>query len=410
LLQDAGRKITMQQATCKLDILSSASCNVTSTMSVTFQLNEEQTMIQQMAREFAEKEIIPVAPEYDASHAYPQPVVDKAKELGLTTMNVPEAYGGMGISLLEEMLVAEELAYGCSGISLAITINALAGLPIIIAGNEAQKQKYLAGLVEGQMGAYCVTEPDAGSDVAALRSTARKEGDVYVLNGTKTFITGATVADWYTVFAYTDPEKRHNGVSAFIVDRNLPGVSVSKPFDKLGQCASDTAEISFEDVPVPAENLLGKEGMGFLIAMKVFDRSRPSVGAVSVGIARRAMEESIKYASERQTMGKPIYRHQAIGHMIADMAINIEAARMLVWKAASIYDEGKPNVKEASIAKAFAADMAMKVCTDAVQVFGGYGYMREYPVEKLMRDIKVCQIYEGTSQIQRNILVRELFK
>jgi acyl-CoA dehydrogenase len=316
----------------------------------------------------------------------------------------------MGLSLVEEMIVAEELAWGCAGINLAITINDLSALPVLVAGTEAQKKEYLGRLVNGKLAAYCVTEPGAGSDVAAIKTTALRDGDDYILNGTKTFITGATVADWYTVFAYTDPEKRYKGISAFLVDRDSPGLSVGQPFEKLGQCASDTAEVFMENVRVPAKNRLGEEGQGFMIAMQVFDRSRPSVGAISVGIARRAMEESIKYAKERETMGQPIYTHQAIGHMIADMAMQIDAARLLVLRAAWMWDQGRPNVREASIAKAFAADMAMKVTVDAVQVFGGYGYMREYPVEKLMRDIKVCQIYEGTSQIQRNILVRELFK
>lgn len=377
---------------------------------VGFEINEEQKMMQQMAHDFAVKEIVPVAEHYDRTHEFPWPVVKKAQSLGLTTMNVPEPYGGMGLSLLEEMIVTEELAWGCSGISLTITINNLAALPLIVAGNEAQKQTYLGRLADGKLAAYCVTEPGAGSDVAAIKTSARREGDTYVLNGTKTFITGATVADWYTIFAYTDPDKRYNGMSAFIVERDSPGLSVGKPFEKLGQRASDTAEVVMDNVRVPAENLLGEAGDGFKIAMKVFDRSRPGIGAISVGIARRAMEEAIKYASERHTMGKPIFHHQAIGHMIADMAMQIDAARLLVWRSAWLNERGQANVIEASMAKAFAADMAMKVCTDAVQVFGGYGYINEFPVEKLMRDIKICQIYEGTSQIQRNIIVRELFK
>lgn len=375
-----------------------------------FELTEEQKMMQQMAREFAANEMIPVAAYYDKTHEFPWPVVEKAQALGLTTMNVPEGYGGMGLSLLEELVVTEELAWGCAGINIAITINNLAALPLLVAGTEAQKQEYLGRLVNGKLAAYCVTEPDAGSDVAAIRTVARRDGDDYILNGTKTFITGATVADWFTVFAYTDRQERYTGMSAFVIDRNSPGVSVSKPFEKLGQCASDTAEIKFENVRVPAENRLGQEGEGFIIAMKVFDRSRPGVAIASVGIARRAMEEAIKYARDRETMGHPIYKHQAVGHMIADMAINIEAARLLTWKAAWLIQNNCSNVREAAMSKAFAADMAMKVCTDAVQVFGGYGYMREYPVEKLMRDIKICQIYEGTSQIQRNIIVRELFR
>jgi len=375
-----------------------------------FELTDEQKMMQQMAHDFAANEILPVAPQYDKSHEYPWPVVKKAQSLGLTTINVPEEYGGMGLSLVEEMLVTEELSWACSGIALAITINNLSALPVIVAGTEAQKEEYLGRLVDGKLAAYCVTEPGAGSDVAAIKTAARREGDHYVLNGTKTFITGATVADWYAVFAYTNPDEPYKGMSTFLVDREMPGLSVGQPFEKLGQNASDTAEVFLDNVRVPVENRLGKEGEGFLIAMKVFDRSRPGVGAAAIGIARRAMEEAINYARQRETMGKPIYRHQAIGHMIADMSMQIDAARLLVWRAAWLVDQGCTNVREAAIAKAYAADMAMKVCTDAVQIHGGYGYMREYPVEKLMRDIKICQIYEGTSQIQRNIIVRELFR
>jgi acyl-CoA dehydrogenase len=302
------------------------------------------------------------------------------------------------------------LAWGCAGISLCLTINNLAALPVLIAGNEDQKQTFLGRLVDGKLASYAVSEPGAGSDVASIKTSARRDGDDYVLNGTKTFISGATVADWFTVFAYTDRDKRYNGMSAFLVERDRAGLSVSKPFLKMGQHASDTAEVVLDNVRVPAKNRLGEEGDGFMIAMKVFDYSRPGVAAGAVGVARRAMDESIKYAKDRLTMGKPIFQHQAIGHMIADMKMNIEAARLLTWKAAVAVDQGRPDPLTSACAKAFAADMAMKVTTDAVQVFGGYGYMSEYPVEKLMRDIKVYQIYEGTSQIQRNIIARELFR
>jgi acyl-CoA dehydrogenase len=378
--------------------------------SINFNLTEEQQMIQQLARDFARNEIAPVAEHYDKSHEYPWPVIKQAQELGLTSLNVPEEYGGLGLSLFEECLVGEELAWGCSGISTAVAINNLALLPILIAGNEEQKKAYCGRIVDGQMSAYCLTEPEAGSDVAGIKTSARKEGDCYVLNGNKTFITGATVADFFTVFAYTNPEQRYNGMSCFIVDRDWEGVSVGKPFEKLGQHASDTAEVVFDNVRVPDSHLLGQEGAGFMIAMKVFDRSRPPVAAGALGVARRALEESVKYAKTRVAMGQPIWQHQAIGHMIADMAIEVEAARLLVWKAAWAVDSGAKNTTAAAFAKAFAADTAMKVTTNAVQVFGGYGYMAEYPVEKLMRDVKIFQIYEGTSQIQRNIIVRELFR
>ncbi|MDX1615015.1 MAG: acyl-CoA dehydrogenase family protein [Candidatus Promineifilaceae bacterium] len=377
---------------------------------VNFGLTEEQKMIQQLARDFSRNEIAPAAEHYDKSHEYPWPVIRKAQEMGLTTLNIPEEYGGMALSLFEEAIVAEELAWGCSGISTALSINGLALLPILIAGSEDQKQDYCGRVVDGQMSAYCATEPEAGSDLASITTTAKKVGDHYVLNGAKTFITGATVADFYTVFAYTDPEQRYNGMSCFIVDREWDGVKVGQPFDKMGQHASDTAEVIFEDVEVPASHLLGKEGIGFILAMQVFDRSRPGVSAAAVGVAQRALDESVNYARERVTWGKPIYQNQAIGHTIAQMKIEIEAARLLVWKSAWAIDAGLRNTVEAAAAKAFAADTAMKVTTDAVQVFGGYGYMSEYPVEKLMRDAKIFQIYEGTSEIQRRILVRELFR
>jgi len=378
--------------------------------SIGFGLNEEQKMIQELARDFARNEIAPVAEHYDKSHEFPWPVVRKAQELGLTAMTVPEEYGGLGLSLFEEVLVSEELAWGCSGMSTAIGVNGLAFTPILIAGSEDQKKTYGGRMADGELAGYCATEPEAGSDVAGIKTTATKVGDHYVLNGSKMFITGGTVASYYTVFAYTDPSQRYNGMSCFIVDRDWEGVSAGKPFEKMGQHASDTAEVIFEDVKVPASHLLGQEGQGFLIAMKVFDRSRPGTAAGAIGVAQRAVDESIQYAKERTTWGKPLWQHQVMGHMIADMAMQVEAARLLVWKSAWTVDAGQRNTTAAAYAKAFAADMAMRVTTDAVQVFGGYGYMSEYPVEKLMRDAKIYQIYEGTSQIQRNIVVRELFR
>ena len=377
---------------------------------VHFALNDEQKMIQQLARDFARNEMAPVAEHYDQTHEYPWPVIKKAQELGFTTLNVPEEYGGLGLSLFEECMVAEELAWGCSGMSTAMGVNGLAILPVLIGGNEAQKKEYCGRLVDGQMASYGLTEPEAGSDVAGIKTTARKEGDHYILNGSKTFITGATVANFFTVFAYTDIEQRYNGMSCFVVDREWEGVSVGQPFNKMGQHASDTAELIFDNVKVPATHLLGEEGKGFLIAMKVFDRSRPPTSAGAVGVAQRALDESIRYAKERVVKGQPIWKHQVIGHMIADMAMEVEAARLLVWKSAWAVDEGLSNTLYSAFGKAYAADKAMKIATDAVQVFGGYGYMSEYPVEKLMRDAKIYQIYEGTSQIQREIIVRELFR
>jgi acyl-CoA dehydrogenase len=382
----------------------------TSVAGVSFELTDEQRMLQQMARDFARNEVAPKAEHYDRTGEFPWEIWKKALDMGNHCLNIPEEYGGAGASTLEECIVSEEMAWGCSGISTALGINNLAALPIIIGGSENQKKKWLGRLVDGEIAAYCVTEPGAGSNVMGMRTRAEKKGDKYILNGTKTFISNATVANYYTVFAITDPEGGYQGMSVFVVDRDAPGVSVGKHFDKLGQRAADTAEVVFEDVEVPAENLISEvEGSGWLIAMKVFDKSRPPVAAGAVGVAQRALDESIKYAKERETFGKPIYKHQAVGFMIADMAINVEAARLLTWKAAAIVDNGDRNTKFSSMAKAFAADTAMKTTVDAVQVFGGYGFMQEYPVEKLMRDVKVYQIYEGTSQIQRSIIVRELF-
>ena len=384
--------------------------------SISFSLSEEHQMIRQLARDFARNEIAPVAEHYDRTHEYPWPVVRKAQEMGLTTMPVPEKHGGMGLSLFEESLVTEELSWGCSGISTAIGVNSLGMLPILLGGTDEQQREYGEKLANGALCAYCVTEPEAGSDVAGIKTMAARKDDHYVLNGCKTFITGATNADFYTVLAYTQPEvrddqrKRYSGMSFFIVHRDWEGISVGKPFNKMGQHASDTAEVIFDNVRVPATQRLGQEGEGFAISMKEFDKSRPTVAAGAVGVAQRALDEAVKYAKQRVTMGQPIWQHQAIGHMIADMAIQVEAARMLVWRAAWDYDRGERNTVHAAMAKAYAADAAMKVTTDAVQVFGGYGYMSEYPVEKLMRDIKIYQIYEGTSQIQRNIIVRELFR
>ncbi len=379
---------------------------------VSFELSDEQKMLQKMAREFAADVIIPAAEHYDRTAEFPLPILEKARQIGLVGINVPEAYGGAGAGVFDEALVMEELAYGCSGISTAIGINNLALLPIRFAGSEAQKAHWLGerAMDNGDLASYCVTEPDAGSDVAAMRTRAERRNGGYVIHGAKTFISNANYSSFMTVFAVTDPEKRHRGISCFIVEKDRPGVTVSKHFDKLGQRAADTAEITFDGVEVPAENRLGEEGSGFFLAMKVFDHSRPPVAAGAVGVARRALEESIKYAKTRETFGQPIWQHQAVGHKIADMAMNVDAARLLTWQAAWMVDRGATNPKIVAYSKAFAADMAMRCAVDAVQVFGGYGYMKEYPVEKLMRDVKVFQIYEGTSEVQRNIIVRELFR
>jgi acyl-CoA dehydrogenase len=380
------------------------------TTGISFALTEEQTMLQKLAREFAREQIAPVAEHYDRTGEFPRAVIDKARAAGLININIPLEYGGGGAALLEECLVGEELSWGCTGISTAILINNLSAIPIIVAGSDDQKRAWLGRMADGRLASYCVTEPAAGSDVIGIQSTAARRGNEYVLKGSKTFISNASYSDFFVVFAYTDKSRKHKGMSAFIVERGMPGFRVSKKFEKMGQRASDTAEIALEDVVVPESQRLGREGDGFMIAMQVFDRSRPTVAAGAVGLAQRALDESIKYAKMRESFGVPIGQHQAIGHMLANMAMNVEAARLLAWRAAWLVDQGQGNTKFAAFAKAFAADTAMQAATDAVQIFGGYGYMQEYPVEKLMRDCKVYQIYEGTSQIQRNIIARELLR
>ncbi len=375
-----------------------------------FSLSEEQKEIRELAHKFAVAEILPVARKLDETHEFPFDVFKKALDIGLLNVNIPEEYGGGGMGQLEEALINEELGWACSGVAASMEVNNLSNWPILLAGSDETKRKYLPKVIGGWRGAYALTEPEAGSDVLGIQTTAKRDGDSYIINGPKQFITNGSVADFYCVFAYTDKAARYNGMSCFVVDRTLKGVVVGKKEDKMGQRASDTVAMDFQEVRVPKENLLGREGDGFKIAMQVFDRSRPAISAIAVGVARRAMEESIKFAGERKAFGKPIGDLQAIGFMIADMAINIEAARLLVWHAAEMAERGEKSAKEAAIAKAFAADMCMKVTTDAVQVFGGYGYSKEYPVEKLMRDAKIFQIYEGTSQIQRVIIARELLK
>lgn len=376
-----------------------------------FELSDDLKMLRDLAKDFAQKEVMPRAAHYDESGEWPWEIFNKARKVGLVNLNVPEEYGGMGASVLEECIVGEELAYGCSGIQTALMLNQLAILPILIAGNEVQKEKYFSWLIDdGKIAAYCMTEPDAGSDVAGIKSVAVKQGDTYILNGSKTWITDGPVANYFTVFAKTDPAARHKGMSCFIVERDWPGVSVSNPLHKMGQHAAQACQVFFENVEVPAANLLGREGDGFMIGMKVFDKSRPPVAAAAIGVARRALDEAIRYAGERTAFGQPIAQFQGIGFMLADMAIRVEAGRNLAYKAAWQVDNGERNTLVASMAKAFCADAAMQNATDAVQVFGGNGYSREYPVEKLMRDAKIYQIYEGTTQIQQQIILRELYR
>ena len=377
---------------------------------IDFALSDEQQQLQALAREFAEKEVAPHAAHHDQTGEFPREICRKACELGLMNTHIPEAYGGPGLGVVDGCLIAEEIASGCTGIGTAMEANGLAEAPIIVAGTEEQKRAWLTPMVEEfRLASYCVTEPDAGSDVAGIKTLARKVGDEYVLNGEKMWITGASHADWYFVLAYTDAEKRHRGMSTFLVPRETEGVEVGKKEANLGQHASDTRGVRFTEVRVPAANRLGNEGEGFKIAMSAFDHTRPTVSSAAVGLARHAMEHAVQYAQERTAFGVPIAKHQSIAFMIADMAKDIEAARMLVWLSAWTIDQGRRNTREAAYAKAFAADTAMRVALDAVQVFGGYGYSTEYPVEKLMRDAKVFQIYEGTSQIQRLIIAKEIF-
>jgi acyl-CoA dehydrogenase len=376
---------------------------------VDFTLTDEQKDMRDMAHDFAEKEIRPVAWEYDKEGTWPQDIIDKAWEVGLMNTHLPEEYGGPGLDYLTGCVIEEEIGWGCSGIGTSMTCNGLATAPIMLGGSDEIKKKYLGMLTEEpKLASFCLTEPDAGSDVSGMRTTAVKKGNQWVINGTKCFITNGGHASYYTVYAKTDKEAGHRGISAFVVDRDLDGVTVDKKEDKLGQRASNTATISFNDVVIPEENLLAEENKGFKLAMMTLDRTRPGVAAMAVGIARAAFEFARDYSKERVQFGVPIAMHQAIQFMIADMATEIEASRLLTWQGAALLDQGQRNTLASSHAKRFAADTAMKVTTDAVQVYGGYGFIKEYPVEKLMRDAKIMQLYEGTSQIQRLVIAREV--
>lgn len=377
---------------------------------IDFSLSDEQKQLQDLARKFAKEEIIPKAAAHDHEGKYPHEIAKKAWELGLMNTHVPPEYGGLGLGVLEGCIITEEMAYGCTGIATAMEANTLAAAPVIISGKHEQKKQFLTMLTEeGKFAAYCVTEPGAGSDVSGIQTKAKKSGTDYIINGSKMWITNASVASWYFVLAYTDPDAKHKGMSGFVVPADTPGITVGKKEWNMGQRASDTRGITFEGVKVPEKYRLGKEGDGFKIAMGAFDHTRPPVASGAVGLARRAMTEAIEYSKTRKAFGQSISHYQAVSFMIADMAKDIEAARLLVYQAAWAIDNGRRNTKLAAFAKAFAADTAMRVATDAVQVFGGYGYSSEYPVEKLMRDAKIYQIYEGTSQIQRLIIAKEIF-
>jgi acyl-CoA dehydrogenase len=376
-------------------------------------LTEEQQALIATARDFARKEIAPVAGHLDEAGKFPHEICNKAFGLGLMNFEVPEAYGGLGLSCLTHSLILEEIAWACLGVNTTLAANALASLPLIIAGTDEQKRKYLGGLIAGdgkggpQYAAYACSEPDAGSDVAAMRTKYEKKGDEYILTGQKRWITNGGVASWFTTFATADPKMKHKGITCFVVDASAPGVKIGKKEDKMGQRASLTNDVIYEEVRLPKSALVGEEGAGFKVAMKTFDRSRPWIAAGASGVIRRALDESRAYALERKTFGVPIAQHQSIQFMLAEMAIAYEATRLLCMKASWLVDKGRDSIVSA-YAKAYGADAAMRVTTDAVQIFGGYGYTKEYPVEKLMRDAKLLQIYEGTSQIQRMVIARHL--
>ncbi|MDD5669227.1 MAG: acyl-CoA dehydrogenase [Candidatus Omnitrophica bacterium] len=375
-------------------------------------LTDEQKMIQELTRKIADEKIRPVAAKYDAKEEFPWPVIKVLAESDLFAIFVPEQYGGTGGSVLDLCIATEELSRACGSIAVCYAASALGTIPIVLFGNDEQNKKYLPDLAKGKkIAAFAVTEPEAGSDASAIKTTAVKKGDHYVLNGTKHFITNGGEAETYVVIAMTDKSKGARGASAFIIEKGTPGFTFGKKEEKLGIRSSSTRELIFTDCKVPKENLLAKEGMGFIVTMRTFDKSRPGVAAQALGIAQGALDHAVKYARERVQFGKPISSFQGIQWMIADMATEVEAARALVYAVARTIDAGNGSVsKESAMAKLFASDVAMKVTTDAVQIFGGYGYMRDYPVEKYMRDAKITQIYEGTNQIQRNIIALQIIK
>ncbi len=374
-----------------------------------FEFSDEEKQLMETAREFSLREIVPVAGELDEHGTFPTDICKKAWETGLMNCELPEAYGGLGLGCLAHCLVLEEISYGCTGVNTTLAANMLGTMPIIIAGTEAQKKEYFGRLLAKPIfAAYCCSEPDAGSDVAGMKTRYRKQGDEYVITGQKRWITNGGVASFYTVFAREEGSTRHKGITCFIVERDAPGVSVGKKENKMGQRCSNTTDVIFEDVKVGKANIVGPEGEGFKVAMRSFDRTRPWIAAGAAGIIRRSLDECRKYALERKTFGVPIAQHQAIQFMLAEMAIAYETTRLLCHKAAAAIDGGAADSIVSSYAKAYSADAAMRVSTDAVQIFGGYGYTKEYPVEKLMRDAKLLQIYEGTSQIQRMVIARNV--
>jgi len=376
---------------------------------IDFSLTDEQKALREMAHEFAEKEMRPNAAKYDKGEEFAWDVINKAFEVGLITCELPEEFGGGGLSHLDAVILSEELAWGCAGMYTTIMASSLAFTPIMLFGTDEQKKKFLTPFTEkSALAAFCLTEREAGSDAGSLKTKAIKDGDEYVINGSKCFITNGGVSELLSVFALTDPGKGTRGMSAFVVPTDTPGIVIGKEEDKMGHRASNTCELFFEDVRVPAENLLAKEGMGFIIAMRTLDCTRAPVGAGGVGLARAAMEHAIEYARTRIQFGKPIAMFQDISFRIAQMAAEINAARFMVWNAAWRLDNGLPVGKESAMAKFYATDIAMKTTNSALEIFGGYGYMKDYPMEKLMRDAKLLQIYEGTNSIQRMVVSREV--
>ncbi len=375
-------------------------------------LTEEQEMLKELCRQIGKEKIRPVAAKYDETQDFPWEIVRIMAESDLFRVYIEEKYGGLGGGVMELVIATEELSRACGGISLSLAATALATFPIILYGDDKQKQKYLPDLAAGKkVAAFALTEPEAGSDAAAIRTTARKEGKYYILNGTKQWITNGGEAETYVVIAMTDKKKGSRGASAFVLEKGMAGFDFGKKEDKLGIRASTTRELIFRDCRVPAENILGKEGLGFVVAMRTFDQSRPGVAAQALGIAQGALDEAVKYARTRRQFGKPIISFQGLQFMLADMATQIEAARALVYQTARMIDAGEKRFsKESAMCKLYASDVAMKVTVDAVQVLGGYGYMKDYPVEKMMRDAKITQIYEGTNQIQREVIAHSLIR
>jgi alkylation response protein AidB-like acyl-CoA dehydrogenase len=377
-------------------------------------LTYEQREIRDLVRVLARERIAPRAAEIDKSSEFPWDVVELFREHGIFGVMYDEEYGGLGASALTTLVAIEEVSKVCATSGLILAVQELGSLGVKLAGSEEQKERYLPRLATGEwLTAYALTEPGSGSDSAAMRSEARREGDVYVINGSKRFITNAGVADLYTVFAKTDPTAGHDGISAFLVESSSPGFEVGRIEPKMGIKGSTTGELFFNDMQIPAESLLGEEGEGFKIAMRILDRSRPGIGAQGLGLAQGATDYALEYAKERETMGKPIGQHQMISAMLADMETKCEAARLLLYKCGQMIDEGAEGselTKISAMAKLYCTDVAMEVTTDAVQILGGYGYMQEYPVERMMRDAKITQLYEGTNQIQRLVIAREMLK